>query len=272
MTGARPDRRSAVMSRPRTIATLAVSCALFGASCASAAIDRRGVALTTLVGVPPWTGTPGTGIPTAATLLSDLPTVPTTTTNTTPATTTTTTTTMLPSTTTTTTETATTNAPSTTITPTPTTTTTTTTTPATTTTTMPCAHPITTPADLLFAETKWELLPGAVERLQDDLAVAVAAATVERVEITGHTDSRHPRDDDAYNVTLSQNRADVVAFVVESYLHLDASAVSAVGLAYTQPVVDDGGPDPRTYVEVLGRQNRRVEIVVYTTTCDGATP
>jgi len=241
----------------RTTALLALV-ALAGAVAAGCAGDehsRRGAPITTPSGLPAWTGVPGTGIETVGTFATDVPTVPPTTTTTIA---TTTTTTRPPTTLPTTTTSTTTPVP-------PATTTTSTTLPPT--TASPCSNTITTPADLLFAAKSSVLLPGAAQHMETELEPALAAGTIVGIDITGHTDSRHPPGDDNYNLQLSQARADTVAFVVVAYLGIDPTLVHATGLAYTQPVVDDGGPDPSTYEEALGRQNRRVVIVVYTTTC-----
>lgn len=71
-----------------------------------------------------------------------------------------------------------------------------------------------------------------------------------KVEVAGHTDSR---SSDAYNMTLSQNRANAV----RDYLvgkGIDANRLTAKGYGESQPVADNATEEGRA-------QNRRVELI-----------
>jgi outer membrane protein OmpA-like peptidoglycan-associated protein len=104
--------------------------------------------------------------------------------------------------------------------------------------------------DVLFAVGKAELKPGATRTL-DKLVAAMRREPATTVTIEGHTDSmgRH-----AYNVTLSQRRADAV----RDYL-------AARGIARERIATHGLGPDypVATNATEAGRQqNRRVEVLV----------
>jgi outer membrane protein OmpA-like peptidoglycan-associated protein len=72
-----------------------------------------------------------------------------------------------------------------------------------------------------------------------------------RLSIEGHTDSD---GDDAYNLELSQRRADAVkAHLVERF-KVDASRLQAAGLGETRPAAENTTPEGK-------QQNRRVELV-----------
>lgn len=70
------------------------------------------------------------------------------------------------------------------------------------------------------------------------------------VEVAGHTDSD---GDDAFNLQLSQDRADAVkAYLIEK--GVSADSLTAVGYGETQPVADNGTDEGKA-------QNRRIEFV-----------
>jgi outer membrane protein OmpA-like peptidoglycan-associated protein len=109
---------------------------------------------------------------------------------------------------------------------------------------------ITLPGSVLFPTGKWELLPGAMEKLN---AVADALKNQGDVSMTveGHTDSQGTVSE---NNTLSQKRADSVRTYLVSR-GLPAERVTANGLGQSKPVADNSKPEGR-------QNNRRVEIVV----------
>ncbi len=77
-----------------------------------------------------------------------------------------------------------------------------------------------------------------------------------RIELAAHTDSR---GDDAYNMTLSQKRADaVVAYLVNK--GIDAGRLTAKGYGETMPV--NNCTNGVTCTEAAYQQNRRTEIKV----------
>lgn len=104
--------------------------------------------------------------------------------------------------------------------------------------------------DVLFETGKANLKPGTVADL-DQLAAFLAKYPDRTVTIEGHTDNVGP---DAYNLTLSQQRADAV----KSYLlrqGVDASRIVTRGMGESAPVVANDTEGHR-------QQNRRVEIIV----------
>ena len=116
---------------------------------------------------------------------------------------------------------------------------------------------VTLPEQVLFDFDSAALEPRAGSAL-DRIAEALTLAGDRRVTIRGHTDSR---GDDAYNLGLSQRRADAVLEYFVAAGSLDAARFVATGLGESRPVAanerPDGSDDPD------GRQrNRRVEIVL----------
>ncbi len=110
---------------------------------------------------------------------------------------------------------------------------------------------ITLSGSVLFASGKYALLETAKTKL-DQVAEALKAQNDDkRMVVEGHTDSM---GSDATNKPLSLNRANSV----RDYLvtrGVDASKITAVGLASTRPVVDNNNAENRA-------NNRRVEIVI----------
>jgi outer membrane protein OmpA-like peptidoglycan-associated protein len=104
--------------------------------------------------------------------------------------------------------------------------------------------------DVLFDTAQATLKPGAGSTI-DRLAQFMADYPDRHVMIEGHTDSRGA---DAYNLDLSERRADAVrdALVARS---IDAARIRSVGLGETYPVASNESPDGM-------QQNRRVEIVI----------
>lgn len=112
-------------------------------------------------------------------------------------------------------------------------------------------------ADVLFDFDKADILPKAEETLGKAAAV-IRERAKGVVRIEGHTDSK---GNDAYNLRLSQRRADSVRNWFVQKGGLTAVRFQTRGLGETQPVAPnektDGSDDPE------GRQkNRRVQIVM----------
>jgi len=109
---------------------------------------------------------------------------------------------------------------------------------------------ITLSGSVLFASDKSALLPAAKARLTQ-VTAALLETKERRLDVQGFTDSQGK---DAYNVDLSQKRADAVR------LHLIANGypadlVTAVGNGKASPIADNGTAEGRA-------NNRRVEIVI----------
>ncbi len=108
------------------------------------------------------------------------------------------------------------------------------------------------PADVLFDFDKADIRPDAADALAQ-LATIIAAYPSGRVELFGHTDSK---GDDAYNLKLSERRAQAVATWLTTKHQVDAGRLSTRGLGETKPVADNTSD--------AGRQrNRRVEAIVH---------
>jgi outer membrane protein OmpA-like peptidoglycan-associated protein len=107
------------------------------------------------------------------------------------------------------------------------------------------------PGSVLFAVDKYELTPGAQQKLA--LIADTLAPQAERhdIVIEGHTDSRGSRE---HNMLLAQNRAEAVRTYLVSR-GVPAEAVKAVGIGPDRPVADNSTREGR-------QQNRRVEIIV----------
>lgn len=105
-------------------------------------------------------------------------------------------------------------------------------------------------SDVLFETAKYDLRPGAREKLAR-VAGILATHPELRLEVEGHTDST---GSDAFNQTLSEQRA----AAVKSYLAsqgVKPESISSAGFGKSRPVADNATSAGR-------QQNRRVEIVV----------
>nr|WP_308694944.1 OmpA family protein [uncultured Stomatobaculum sp.] len=110
---------------------------------------------------------------------------------------------------------------------------------------------ITLDSGVLFDVDKYDLRPGAQETL-NQLAKLLTEAGITAFEIDGHTDSNA---DDAYNQTLSENRANAV----KEYLKAQGvtAEITTQGYGESRPVATNETAEGR-------QQNRRVEIIIPT--------
>ena len=112
-------------------------------------------------------------------------------------------------------------------------------------------------ADVLFDFDKADVLPKAEETLTK-AADFIRQRAKGAVRVEGHTDAK---GDDAYNMRLSQRRADSVRNWLAGKAGLSSIQFSTRGLGETQPVAPNTKPDGSDDPE--GRQkNRRVSIVM----------
>jgi OOP family OmpA-OmpF porin len=99
-----------------------------------------------------------------------------------------------------------------------------------------------------FDNNKSEVKPeGAV--VLDETATLLKRCPARRVRLTAHTDSN---GSDAYNMKLSQRRADSVRSYLVSH-GIDASRIEAEGRGESNPIADNATPEGRA-------ENRRVEL------------
>jgi len=110
---------------------------------------------------------------------------------------------------------------------------------------------ITLDSGVLFDVDKYDLRPEAQETL-NQLAKLLTEAGITAFEIDGHTDSNA---DDAYNQTLSENRANAV----KEYLKAQGvtAEITTQGYGESHPVATNETAEGR-------QQNRRVEIIIPT--------
>jgi outer membrane protein OmpA-like peptidoglycan-associated protein len=114
-------------------------------------------------------------------------------------------------------------------------------------------------SDVLFEFDSDALTPDAEATLAEVVASIAARFEAEvEIQVLGFADAV---GDAAYNLDLSQRRADNVAAVLEADPALDEFTIAAVGFGERQPVAPNTNPDGSDNPE--GRAlNRRVEIVV----------
>ncbi|WP_460436471.1 OmpA family protein [Angustibacter speluncae] len=112
-------------------------------------------------------------------------------------------------------------------------------------------------ADVLFAFDRADLSPQAQATLTQIAQQLQADGATGQVQILGHTDSQ---GSDAYNLDLSNRRAQSVAAVLQPALSGQSLTFAVEGRGEAEPVANNGTPE--------GQQaNRRVSIV-YTTAGD----
>jgi outer membrane protein OmpA-like peptidoglycan-associated protein len=112
-------------------------------------------------------------------------------------------------------------------------------------------------ADVLFDFDKADILPKAEDTLSKAAAIVKERAKG-TVQIHGYTDSK---GDDAYNMKLSEKRANSVRDWFRTKGGLAQMQFATKGFGATQPIAPNKKPDGSDDPE--GRQkNRRVEIVV----------
>jgi outer membrane protein OmpA-like peptidoglycan-associated protein len=105
-------------------------------------------------------------------------------------------------------------------------------------------------SDVLFDTGKYTLRPQAREKLSQLSGIVLAHPSL-KLEVEGHTDSV---GSDAYNMTLSQNRANAVRdFLTQK--GVNSSSISSHGFGKGQPVASNDTSSGR-------QQNRRVELIV----------
>ena len=105
-------------------------------------------------------------------------------------------------------------------------------------------------SDVLFDFNKYTLKPGAREKLAKVSGILLAYPGL-KIQVEGHTDSI---GSDAYNMKLSQQRADAVREYIVSQ-GVPGPTVAATGLGKADPVASNDTASGR-------QQNRRVEMVV----------
>ena len=112
------------------------------------------------------------------------------------------------------------------------------------------------PADVLFDFDQSDIRPEAIPTLQT-LVRLIASAGSGPIRVEGHTDSK---GDDAYNQTLSEQRAASVGAWLSSH-GIARNRLRTSGRGETQPIANNETPDGSDNPQ--GRQeNRRVEVVI----------
>jgi outer membrane protein OmpA-like peptidoglycan-associated protein len=109
---------------------------------------------------------------------------------------------------------------------------------------------ITLPGAVLFPSAKYDLLPGAREKL-DQVAEALKNQADHKMVVEGHTDSQGT---ESSNMELSQRRAQAVRDYLVSR-GVPSEIITAQGLGQSRPVADNRTAEGR-------QNNRRVEIIV----------
>ncbi|MGP6089047.1 OmpA family protein [Antarctobacter jejuensis] len=109
---------------------------------------------------------------------------------------------------------------------------------------------VTMPQDILFATDSSELRPTLVSDLRD-VGQSLLAYPNTTAQVIGHTDSD---GDAAYNLNLSQRRAQAVANILYSE-GVNRSRIAVIGRGEDQPIASNLTPEGKA-------QNRRVEIVI----------
>lgn len=110
-------------------------------------------------------------------------------------------------------------------------------------------------ADTLFAFDKADLDSGAEANLARAAQLIASAPSDRPIAVVGHSDAR---GEDAYNLALSERRAQAVVAWLQARPELSAYRFTAEGKGETEPKVsaDENAPDSAR------APNRRVEIIV----------
>jgi outer membrane protein OmpA-like peptidoglycan-associated protein len=112
-------------------------------------------------------------------------------------------------------------------------------------------------ADVLFDFDRADIRPDAATALRK-AALVIRAHPDARVRVEGHTDGKGTH---AYNLRLSERRAQAVVRWLQQREGLESTAFQAQGLGETRPIAPNARPDGSD--DPSGRQqNRRVEIVI----------
>lgn len=109
---------------------------------------------------------------------------------------------------------------------------------------------ITLSGSVLFRSDEASLLPESETRL-DQVATALLETQDRKLVIEGHTDAD---GEEAYNMDLSQRRADAVRHYLVGRGY-DPELISSNGIGEARPIADNGTPEGKA-------NNRRVEIIV----------
>ena len=118
---------------------------------------------------------------------------------------------------------------------------------------------VTLSADALFDFDRADLKPGAIEALDNLVSQIKGYDDVEMVHITGHADRI---GSDAYNMRLSQRRAESVKGYLLRQGAISADKIEARGVGETQPVVACDDVRGRSALIKCLAPNRRVVIDV----------
>lgn len=112
-------------------------------------------------------------------------------------------------------------------------------------------------ADVLFAFDSAELTPQSEAALRRTAELAVQAGAGP-IQVVGHTDAQ---GEDAYNMALSQRRAEAVSRWLTASGGVPASRLQAEGRGETEPVAPNIRPDGQDDPNARAR-NRRVVVIM----------
>lgn len=112
-------------------------------------------------------------------------------------------------------------------------------------------------ADVLFDFNKYTIRPAAVPTLEKVVQV-IKTYPGSQIRIEGHTDSV---GSDAYNLKLSEQRANAVKGWVQKQGGIEAQRISTKGWGESKPAVSNTKPDGTDDPQAR-QKNRRVEIVI----------
>jgi outer membrane protein OmpA-like peptidoglycan-associated protein len=110
---------------------------------------------------------------------------------------------------------------------------------------------ITLSGSVVFASNQTTILPGAQSRLNQVAVALMSTDKYRRLTVEGHTDSR---GSEAYNMALSQRRAESVRAYLISRGY-PGEMITPRGMGEGSPIADNASPEGRS-------NNRRVEIIV----------